>query len=266
MPSQWQIVQAICLQILTHCPTFVKCLFQDEFNGNKLHISPKMEINNEQLITSLLKDIMLKLTKRHCNPEIFIDNFIKVHSKVYTKYIQQDTVEFCRTLLEDISKETNKVKNKTQYQELDTKNKSKIELNKEYDLLFKKREDSFVIDSFYIQLSSTFKCDKCGFDSYSFQKILDLPLLIPLETNIAKTSTSYVNSSYQSRMVQREISIIDLCKNYFKEESYDWSDKCEGCNSQTKHIKTVQIASLPPVLILSIQRYNHSNVFYLLVC
>lgn len=253
-----------CLQILTHCPTFVKYLFQDEFNGNKLHISPKIEINNEQLITSLLKDIMLKLTKRHYNPETFIDSFIKVHSKTYTRYIQQDTVEFCRTLLEDISKETNKVKNKTQYQELDTKNKSKIELNKEYDLLFRKREDSFVIDTFYIQLSSTFKCDKCGFDSYSFQKILDLPLLIPLEINNPSkpnVSSSYINSSSQSRMVQREISVIDLCKNYFKEESYDWSDKCEGCNSQTKHIKKVQIASLPPVLILSIQRYNYNLTF-----
>jgi ubiquitin C-terminal hydrolase len=242
----------------------VKYLFQDEFNGNKLHISPKIEINNEQLITSLLKDIMLKLTKRYYNPETFIDSFIKVHSKTYTRYIQQDTVEFCRTLLEDISKETNKVKNKTQYQELDTKNKSKIELNKEYDLLFRKREDSFVIDTFYIQLSSTFKCDKCGFDSYSFQKILDLPLLIPLEINNPSkpnVSSSYINSSSQSRMVQREISVIDLCKNYFKEESYDWSDKCEGCNSQTKHIKKVQIASLPPVLILSIQRYNYNLTF-----
>ena len=69
---------------------------------------------------------MLKLTQDSFHPKTLINTFLKRDSKQYTHNIQQDTVEFCRTLLEDINKETNKVKNISAYQELNTKNKSNV--------------------------------------------------------------------------------------------------------------------------------------------
>ena len=54
----------------------------------------------------------------------------------------------------------------------------KIELSKKLHKNFIKDEDSFIIELFYIKL---IKNCLCPFDytSYSFNKFLDLPLLIP---------------------------------------------------------------------------------------
>ena len=70
----------------------------------------------------------------------------------------------------------NKIKIITPYIELDNYGKSKIQLNYEYDKIFKRREDSIVVDTFYGQTINIFKC-KCGYESYSYQKFLDVPLL-----------------------------------------------------------------------------------------
>ena len=68
------------------------------------------------------------------------------------------------------------------YIKLDDNNKTKIELNLEFDKIFKRREDSLVIDTFYGQIINIFTC-KCDYETFSFQKILDLPLLIPKNSN-----------------------------------------------------------------------------------
>ena len=43
---------------------------------------------------------------------------------------------------------------------------------------FKSRENSIIVDIFYNQIINIFTCS-CGFESYSFQKLLDIPLLLP---------------------------------------------------------------------------------------
>ena len=68
--------------------------------------------------------------------------------------------------------------------------------DKEFDENFRGRENSIIMDSFYGQIINIFTC-KCGFKDYSFQKVLDLPLLL---------QTSEL------------ISIDDLLEDYFEEE------------------------------------------------
>jgi ubiquitin C-terminal hydrolase len=94
---------------------------------------------------------------------------------------QHDSIEFLRTLLDDISKEININKNISAYKELTTKGKTKEEQNKEYHEFFISRENSIIIDLFYTQIINIFKCD-CGFESYSCQKLLDIPLLLPMKS------------------------------------------------------------------------------------
>ena len=97
-------------------------------------------------------------------------------NSLFRGYGQNDTQEFLRILLEDINKELNEVVHKASYKELDT-SKSKKECDKEYDKLIRSRESSIVMDSFYGQIINIFTC-KCEKISYSFDKNVDLPLLL----------------------------------------------------------------------------------------
>jgi len=99
---------------------------------------------------------------------------------MFSGYQQHDSQEFCRILLEDISMDLNRVKNKPKYEELKTENKSKIQLNKDYHKLYLKREDSIVVDYFYGQLCNIFICSNCNLETYSYEKFLDIPILLSI--------------------------------------------------------------------------------------
>ena len=165
-------------------------------------------------------------------------NFKRVFCSKHSDYImgQHDSIEFLRTLLDDISKEININQNITAYKELTTEEKSKEEQSREYHTFFIGRENSIIIDIFYIQIINIFTC-KCGFESYSFQKFLDIPLLLPMRS--------------------RETDLISLIKVYLKEEILDWSSKCEKCKKvNLPHTKKIKFNMLNEVIIFSLQRFD----------
>ena len=216
-----------CIQNLVHCSVFIPVLFdKSESNGKKI---TKSFMN---CCTSLAS------STRYFNPKEFLDTFTRSHSS-FNSFAQHDTQEFCRSLLDDISKETNRVKNIPQYKEFNTSNKSKKALDIEFDQLFREREDSIIVDIFYGQLATTYTCLKCNFTSFSFEKFLDLPLQFP-----------------QKPPIGRPIDLNDMLKDHFKDEQFDWESKCEGCQCKTSHTKHTRISLLPKVLIISFQRYN----------
>ena len=216
-----------CIQNLVHCSVFITVLFdKSESNGKKITKSFK------NCCTSLAS------STRYFNPTEFLDTFTRSHSS-FNSYAQHDTQEFCRSLLDDISKETNRVKNIPQYKEFNTSNKSKKVLDIEFDKFFREREDSIIVDIFYSQLATTYTCQKCNFTSFSFEKFLDLPLQFP-----------------QKAPIGRPIDLNDMLNDHFKDEQIDWESKCEGCQCKTSHTKHTRISSLPKVLIISFQRYN----------
>ena len=168
------------------------------------------------------------------NPSNFKLDFCTKHTS-YTRG-QHDSIEFLRTLLDDISKEINENQNISAYKELSTKDKSKEEQNLEYHNFFLSREKSIIIDLFYIQMINIFTC-KCGFESYSFQKLLDIPLLLPMN--------------------KREIDLISLIREYLKEEKIDWSSQCENCKTKNlEHLKKIKISMMNDIVIFSLQRLN----------
>ena len=149
---------------------------------------------------------------------------------------QHDSIEFLRTLLDDMSKEINMNQNISAYKELTTKGKSKEEQSKEYHNFFLSRENSIIVDIFYNQMINIFTC-ACGFESYSFQKLLDIPLLLP-------------NKSLK-------IDLSSLIQDYFKEEELDWSTKCEKCEKENlKHLKILKFSILNEIVIFSLQRFD----------
>ncbi len=208
-----------CLQILIHCSPFIEKLFCEVPTEN---LSKEFyDLCNEQLL-NVSKPINIKniFSEKHNN---------------YKGFLQHDSIEFCRLFLEDISYEMNKVKIIPPYIELDDNNKTKEQINIEFDKIFKRRENSIVVDTFYGQFINIFKC-KCGFETYSYEKFLDIPLLF-IEKGTTKIKT--------------------LLKNFFEEEKIDLSSKCKKCKKKEQYKKFLRIAYLPEILILSLQRYDY---------
>jgi ubiquitin C-terminal hydrolase len=136
---------------------------------------------NEGTITyefyNLLKEI--STSNYSISPSSFKDTFGRKHRK-FNNYAQHDSQEFLRHLLEDISSEMNLSRSKV-FRELDTKEKSLIVLNEEYHKLFLERENSIILDIFYGQFCNTFECNKCNYKTYSFEKFIDIPILLGKE-------------------------------------------------------------------------------------
>ncbi len=153
------------MQCLLHSSRFIY-RFNKEFN-NKGTLAKSLH--------DLIKTYSLKSDKSSTSPTQLKSDFGKKYKK-FAGYSQQDSQEFVRLLLEEIAIDINRVKFVPKYKEIETKNKSKMQLNEEYHSTYIKKEDSVVGDSFYGQTCNIFVCE-CGFESYAFEKFVDLPLL-----------------------------------------------------------------------------------------
>jgi ubiquitin carboxyl-terminal hydrolase 2/21 len=227
------------LQNLIHCVPFINELFSsiNDFE-DKLEEKP---ITNSfyNLCLSLIKydNYNLKFNFNSYNPILFRKSFCRSH-KQYSDNEQHDSLEFLRILLDDISKELNQTKVISKYKEISTEGKSKEQQNKEYNDFYLCRENSIVVKIFYSQIMNEFICE-CGDISYSFEKILDIPLLFPKEIN------------------EKEINLNDLISNYFEGEDITWNLVCQKCSKKDlKRNKKIKMTILPNVLIFSLQRFN----------
>lgn len=216
-----------CLQNLIHCQPFINSLFTIKETTKK--------------ITKAFIDVCTSLatSNRPFNPTNFLVNFTRAHSS-FNGFAQHDTQEFCRTLLDDFSKEMNRVKTIPKYKEFVTEGKTIEELNRDFTKLCREREDSIITDIFNGQLVTTSFCCNCGFKSFSFEQIIDLPLQFPESAKSGKI-----------------VNLFEMINNYFKEETIKWDGKCENCKQKTNHLKSSKYSSLPKVLIISFQRYNY---------
>ena len=220
-----------CLQNLIHCKFFIKKLVK---------INQRQKISKFTPITLEFFSLCHTLSNPDeviGNPSNFKKIFSSKHSE-YRGYSQLDTQEFCRVLLEDMNYELNEIKFKSKYKELITEGKSKKQCDKEFDELFRSRENSIIIDTFYAQIINIFTCE-CGYETYSFQKILDLPLLLPGD--------------------DVPVSVNKLLEDYFEGDEINFTEKCKKCGKKRKHQKEIKISQPSNVLILSFQRINERN-------
>ena len=222
-----------CLQVLIHCPLFIYSFF------NKYKLINKENTPISYAFYELCKD-MMEILDQQQNKYIDISNFKNEfgskHS-IFGGYLQNDSQEFFRVLLEDISTELNEAINKGIYRTLTNSDTTKTKQMRdiEFDKNFSEREKSIITDLFYAQLITTFTC-QCTHNTYSFQKILDFPLLLP------------ENKS--------KVDINDLLIKYFQPEEIDFERKCEKCQKKIKHRKETKISRPPKLLILSFQRID----------
>ena len=218
------------LQIFIHCPLFI----------NKL-ISKRNQINENIPITFnffTICETILKTKSKYISIYSF-KNILGLKHKSFSGFIQQDSQEFIRLFLEDISKELNEIKNNTNIYRLlsNSGSKSKKMRDQDFHLNFSRREKSIITDIFYAQIVNIYTC-QCKSEIYSFQKILNFPLLFP------------------NKLKSYFISLYDLLKLYFSVEYIDFETKCDKCQKILKHKKELKISRPPEILILSLQRID----------
>ena len=129
----------------------------------------------DRLITT---EIDIKENNIAVSPKQLLKVFTDNHPMY--KNSQEDCVEFIRVFLNDLSSENNKNISPQSYKELSYSGKSKSEASKEFHFNYIRIENSSVIKNFYFQIMNTSVCS-CGYESFSFDKYLDLPLLTPDE-------------------------------------------------------------------------------------
>ena len=221
-----------CLQILIHCPLFIYKLVK-----NKKLINEKTPTTSNFL--SICK--MMMETEEYSIDISNFKNLLGLNHKLFEGYFQNDSQEFCRILLEDISRELNEIKTKSIYRILNNSDrKSKKLRDEDFHKNFTQREKSIITEIFYAQIVNIFTCE-CKAEIYSFQKILDFPLLFPENIN------------------RDIISINELLKLYFQTEHIDFESKCERCHKISSHKKEIKISRPPEILILSLQRIDEKQ-------
>ena len=222
------------IQILIHNSSFLNDFISTNIKSDSSSIS--------YCFYSLLKTYT---GNNYSNLKMFYNLFQNKH-KEFSNYNQNDCLEFIRIFLEDLNQELNKIKIKPNYFELKQNNKNKNILFDEFNSNFKSREDSIIIDNFYGTFINSYICKNCKYQSFSFQKFLDIPLLFNNNNNL-----SYFDA----------IKMEDLLKNNFKNEEILFDFPCENpsCKKKTYHIKETKLGHLPKILILSLQRMRKTR-------
>ena len=116
--------------------------------------------------------------------------------------------------LSDISNEINKSSNS--YKDFSCEDLSKKELSKKFHEHYLSRENSIVTDIYYIQIINIYTCT-CDRQSYSFQKILDISLLIPEK--------------------MKEVNLEHLIEKFLSEIGVNLNDNCLYCKNKREKIK-----------------------------
>ena len=137
-----------CLQVLIHCPLFIFNLIK------RLNL-----VNENTPITSnflSICNIMANVEDKRIDISDF-KNILGLKHEIYLSYIQNDSQEFCRILLEDISRELNETKVLSLYRILsNSDSKSKKQRDIDFHENFIQREKSLVTDLFYAQILKLF--------------------------------------------------------------------------------------------------------------
>ena len=224
------------IQILIH----LKKLLQKLLNS-----ASQSKDNLTNALIDLICDIYDLIIKSENNP--LIKNSILYYSPINFKMIftnknpiyhkgQHDSMEFIGLLLNDLIDDSLNIILKTKYHEINNNNKKKIEVCKEYNEFFSQREHTYIHDLFYFQAITTYCCN-CGYNSYTCENLLEIPLLLQDEKD--------------------DLTLKELLNKFFESDEISWDDKCWKCKKKKKkHSKLIRLYNVNDYLIITLQRYD----------
>jgi ubiquitin carboxyl-terminal hydrolase 8 len=223
------------IQLLGHSQPFVIFLLSKNFDNN----------NNNILVSKELKEIFDLIWIQHhsLKPNKFLNALQKNFDFINVNF-QQDIHEILLLLLNKINEEL-KINNLVSYKKFNYNQKVLQNLGNKCDkewYEYHKKEYSEIIDLFYGQIINQIKCN-CNQISHSYDFFSILQIEIP------KNDTN--------------INLNDCIKSYFSSfflndnEKKEW--KCDKCNLYDKSKKVAKIWKMPPILLISIKRFEYNN-------
>ena len=171
----------------------LQCLFNTkDLSFYFLHNNYKKEINlqNKQGYSGKIAEAFANLLKKiknsnasKINPIDFLRTFF-TNNKSLSLRNQQDAQEFLSILLDCLHEDLNRITNKPYFElEEQKENETDLEASQRFWDLYKKREDSIIVDLFHGQFKSKITCSTCGKTSKTYEPFIFLGLPIPQQYN-----------------------------------------------------------------------------------
>ena len=217
------------LQILKNIPKFIYNFYLIEKNSDEFLLS--------------LKKLFLTLSfskKNSFNPKEF-KTLLGNENKRFAGNNQYDSTIFYASLLNIIQKKINRPKNNSkvplnmkQYENQSIEEKFKI-----WKENYLSKNQTFIIDYFYIYYSNEFQCNSCKHKSHSFQccNYLDFPIV---------STKGNVNS-------------LEKCfENY---QIMKFIGDCSECHEEQLYQHYI-LLELPPVLIINLKRAGETMAYF----
>lgn len=183
---------------------------------------------------------------------LVVSEFKSLIGRVNNQFIgygQQDSQEFLRFALDELSADLNRVITKPKYKELNFDKETKEEQSEKWWDYGKSIENSYITDLFQGQLMSVTEWHSWGHQSLAFDSFMDLSLPIPSE----ESKSLYGRTS--------SVTLKQCLKEFTSEEKFDpdWGYKWEKCKKGSKITKRMSIYRFPPLLVIHLKRFHFSS-------
>ena len=219
----------------------LQCLFNtSDLSYYFLNNYYKKEINlqNKQGYSGKIAEAFANLLKKVKNsnaPKISPIDFLKTfftNNNSLSLRNQQDAQEFLSILLDCLHEDLNRITNKPYFELEEQKdNETDSEASQRFWDLYKKREDSIIVDLFHGQFKSKITCSTCNKTSKTYEAFIFLGLPIPQQYNQEIIKFFFGNkweffgfdikdNSTIFDLKQKAISHMKMC-GYAKDESND---------------------------------------------
>jgi len=204
------------LQCMSNVPElteyFISEGWKDELNfDNPLGMKGEIATSYAELIRNIWSGKYSYTVPR--NFKIAVGRF----APQFSGYQQQDSQELMAFLLDGLHEDLNRIKKKPYIEKKDDDGRPDEEVAKEAWAVYKKRNDSVIVDTFHGLIKSTLVCPECNKVSVTFDPIcyLSLPLPIKKERQIEitfKPFESHRKSKHYKLTVPKLGVVADLCK------------------------------------------------------
>ena len=167
----------------------LQCLFNTRDLSNYFlqnHYKKEINIHNKQGYKGEIVEAFANLLRKaktsniiRINPIDFIRTFFTKNKSLNLRN-QQDAQEFLSLLLDSLHEDLNRITNKPYILlEEQKETESDIEASQRFWDLYKKRENSIIVDLFHGQFKSKITCSNCGKSSITYEPFIFLGLPIP---------------------------------------------------------------------------------------
>ncbi|KAF9224073.1 cysteine proteinase [Gyrodon lividus] len=185
----------------------------------------------------------------HLNPVAFRKSICS-HAAQFSGSDQHDSQEFLTFLLDGLHEDLNRVLTKpsnglTPERESELENLPQQVASEQEWEVYRKRNDSLIVDYFQGQFRNRMECLTCHHTSTTYNSFMYLSLPVPSPKSLSKLSLH----SCLDAFVKEEVL----------EKSEAWH--CPKCKALRKATKNLSLSRLPPVLLIHLKRFSIKGHF-----